>query len=236
MDRSNPPAGERDPLGGSPWSEPGTVAGFVESPPNDALMQVAELHRQAGGQLLDIGCGAGRNALPLVRTGWTVTGVDLSSAMLAAAGARVQAERLSDRIRLVQAPMDRLPFRDACFDFVVAHGIWNLAPSDRTLDAAVGEAARVARPGAALFLFTFSRSTLPPTLEPATGEQFVFTEFSGQRQTFLTGVQVIDVLGRHGFEPDLALSLRELNKPAGNVLRASRAPVFYEGLFRRIGS
>ena len=79
--------------------------------------------------------------------------------------------------------MDRLPFRSASFDFVVAHGIWNLARSGGEFGRAVREAARVARPGAALFLFTFSRTTLPDAAMPVAGESFVYTEFSGQPQS-----------------------------------------------------
>jgi hypothetical protein len=31
-----------DPLAGSPWSAPDTVAGFARSPPNDVLLQFPE--------------------------------------------------------------------------------------------------------------------------------------------------------------------------------------------------
>jgi hypothetical protein len=45
---------------------------------------------------------------------------------------------------------------------VVAHGIWNLARTTTEFRRAIAEAARVARPGACLFVFTFSRTTLAP--------------------------------------------------------------------------
>ena len=70
----------RDPLAGSPWSAPSTVSGFVQSPPNDALLQAAADEWRAPAHLLDIGCGAGRNAVPLARAGWTVYGTDLVAA------------------------------------------------------------------------------------------------------------------------------------------------------------
>ena len=48
----------------SPWNQPGTVEGFVRSPPNDNLLQIAQREWRASARLLDIGCGAARNALP----------------------------------------------------------------------------------------------------------------------------------------------------------------------------
>ena len=170
--------------------------------------------------------------MPLARAGWDVIATDLSLPMIMATAARAADERISDRLRVLLAPMDGLPFRSGCFDFIVAHGIWNLARSGVEFRRAAQEAARVARPGAALFLFTFSRSTLEETVTPLAGESFVFTQFSGQPQCFLTSGQVVGELGAVGFEPDSALPLHELNKRPRGALIASNAPVVWEGLFR----
>jgi ubiquinone/menaquinone biosynthesis C-methylase UbiE len=82
--------------------------------------------------------------------------------MLDAARRRVEDAVLGRQVALVRAPMDRLPLRSASVDLVVAHGIWNLARSGAELRRATSEAARVARPGAGLFVFTFSLATLAP--------------------------------------------------------------------------
>lgn len=217
----------------NPWSNPGTVAGFVQSPPNAVLMRLAEDERArgAGLRVLDIGCGAARNTLPLARAGWDVLGTDTSWPMLRAAALRTRGEQLQGRLRLAQAAMDRLPVQDASADLIIAHGIWNLARSSGEFRRAVREAARAARVGASLFLFTFSRHTLPPDASPVAGETFVFTQFSGEPQCFLTSEQIVEELQAAGFASDLALPLRELNRPAG-LLRTGSGPIIYEGLFR----
>ena len=113
--------------------------------------------------MLDIGCGAGRNAVSLAELGWDVIGTDLSWPMLQAAAERT----VRGRLRLALAPMDRLPIRDRSVDFVVAHGIWNLARSGDEFRRGIAEAARVSRSGGALFVFTFSRTRFHPRRSPS---------------------------------------------------------------------
>jgi SAM-dependent methyltransferase len=224
---------DADPLAGSAWSDARTVKGFVDSPPNASLMDVAaEAFVGPSARLIDLGCGAGRNAVPLARSGWRVVGTDLSAAMLMAAASRVEPEAVADRMTLVLAPMESLPFASDTFDFVVAHGIWNLARSGKQFRRAAAEAARVARPGALLFVFTFSRHTLPADAQPVPGESFVFTQFSGEPQCFLTAGELVVEMAEAGFVLEPSHPLRELNRSPGR-LRASGPPVIYEGVFRR---
>ena len=222
-----------DPLAGSAWSAPGTVAGFAQSPPNAVLVAFAERELARGGSAhaLDIGCGAGRNAVPLARLGWHVTGLDLSWPMLGAAAQRVREGQLGTHLQLALAPMEALPIRDRSCNLVIAHGIWNLAPSADVFRRAVREAARVATPGAALFVFTFSRHTLPPDATAVPGQPFVFTQFSGQPQCFLTEEQLVSEMGAAGFVREPSVPIREYNRPGPGALPTG-APVIYEGVFR----
>jgi SAM-dependent methyltransferase len=221
-----------DPLAESPWSNPETVAGFTTSQPNPELIRFAqrEFHASAN-RCLDIGCGAGRNAIMLAGEGWRVVGIDLSLAMLRAAVLRARNQELS-RFQVALAPMDRLPARSRSFDLIVAHGIWNLARSADEFRRGIAEAARVAAVDAALFVFTFSRSTLPAAAAPVVGEPFVFTQFSGEPQCFLTEDQLVSELREVGFVPDADVPLRELNLPRPGTLCRGEMPVIYEGVFR----
>lgn len=223
-----------DPLAGSAWSEAGTVAGFAQSAPNPTLIQyAARLHGSSPRlRVLDIGCGAGRNAVPLARAGASVIGTDLSWPMLRAAADR----DAGDRLHLALAPMQALPVRDRCIDLVVAHGIWNLARSDCEFRQAIAEAGRVARHGAALFVFTFSRHTLPADAIPLPGQTVTFAQFSGNPQIFVTAEQLARELRTAGFEPDPDLRLRELNLPPPGQCRVGGAPVIYEAGFRYTGA
>ncbi len=223
-----------DPLAGSPWSAPGTVEGFLGSAPNQVLLDFAARERNGrhGMVAVDIGCGAGRNSVPLAATGWDVIGTDLSWPMLQAARGRQAPESSSGRLTLSLAPMEHLPLADRCADLVIAHGIWNLARSAAQFRAAVLEAGRIAKSGAGLFVFTFSRHTLPDDAQPVPGEPFVFTQFSGQPQCFLTDAQLFGELQRAGFLPDSAVPLTEYNRPTAATIQQG-GPVIYEAAFRR---
>lgn len=215
----------------SPWNQPATVTGFAQSPPNATLIRFvkAEGRERPKLKILDIGCGAGRNAGPLADAGHDVLGMDLSTPMIQSA--RFRAIRGPGHLHLALAQMDAIPARDRSFDLVIAHGIWNLARSGAEFRRALREAARVSTPQAALFVFTFSRHTLPPHVLPVPDETFVFTQFSGQPQCFLTGEQLVAELGAAGFTPDPAVPLTEHNRPRPGLLNTG-GPVIYEGAFR----
>jgi SAM-dependent methyltransferase len=156
--------------------------------------------------------------------------------MLVAAGARGVEAGVADRLAWAMAPMESVPAADRSFDLIIAHGIWNLAPSVSVFRRAVEEAARVARPEAALFVFTFSRNTLPSHVPSVPGEPFVFTQFSGQPQCFLTEEQLLEEMARVGFEADPAVPLTEHNRRPGAVATLGGPPVIFEASFRFRGS
>ena len=215
------------------WDRADVVEGFVRSAPNADLLEYARRRRcpRSLTRVLDIGCGAGRNALPLAVHGCDVIGIDRSPAMLEAAATRAH----TGRLKLLEGTMDALPIRSGTIDLIVAHGIWNLARSGGEFRRAVREAARVARPGAALFVFTFSRQTLPSEADPIAGEAFVFTQFSGAPQVFLTREELVAELHAAGFGPDPELPIRELNLPPPGQVRIGGAPVIFQAGFRRTG-
>ena len=106
--------------------------------------------------VLDVACGTGAVALELVRQkGCSVVGVDQSPEMLAEAR-----QRVGERVRLVEASAQELPFEDASFDGLTA--AYLLRYLDH-LPAGMRELARVLRPGATMSLLDFG---VPPRPVP----------------------------------------------------------------------
>jgi 2-polyprenyl-3-methyl-5-hydroxy-6-metoxy-1,4-benzoquinol methylase len=58
---------------------------FTKNTVNEVDFLVEELRLKRGASVLDVGCGTGRHSIELARRGFMVTGVDLSSGMLAEA-------------------------------------------------------------------------------------------------------------------------------------------------------
>ena len=101
------------------------------------------------GPVLELGCGTGRVALPVVKAGATLVGVDFSAPMLARARRRLMRARLTDRALLVRGDIRHLPFRSRNgFGLVMApYGILQSLTSERDLQSTLESVARVLRPG-----------------------------------------------------------------------------------------
>lgn len=69
---------------------------------HDDLPLYQQLARRADGPLLELMCGTGRLLLPLAEAGYTLTGVDISPAMLEIARSRLRAAELDDRVTLLE--------------------------------------------------------------------------------------------------------------------------------------
>ena len=101
---------------------------------------------RARGEVLEVAIGTGLN-LPYYPRGITLTGIDLSPAMLAIA--RDRAGALGRTVDLREAGADALPFPEASFDTAVCTVSLCNIPGDR---AAIAEMYRVLRPGGRLIL------------------------------------------------------------------------------------
>jgi len=106
---------------------------------------------EAGGPVLELGCGTGRVLVPVARAGVPVVGVDRSAPMLDRARRRIRRAR-GIRAALVRADIRRLPFA-ARFSLVIApYGILQSLTRDLDLERALQAVACVTRPGGRLGL------------------------------------------------------------------------------------
>ncbi|MEZ3180734.1 class I SAM-dependent methyltransferase [Streptomyces pimonensis] len=101
------------------------------------------------GAVLDLGCGAGGDALWLARQGWRVTAVDVSSVAVERLTSLAVSHGLADRITAQRHDL-RESFPDGAFDVVCAHYLHTPLDLDRA--AVLRRAAHALRPGGRLLV------------------------------------------------------------------------------------
>lgn len=111
---------------------------------------------RAHGRVLEVAIGTGRS-LPHYPAGATVTGIELSSAMLAIA--RQRAADIGRDVDFREGDAQHLPFDDAAFDTVVCALALCSIPDPA---AAIGEMKRALVSGGRLLLLDHIGSTFPP--------------------------------------------------------------------------
>jgi demethylmenaquinone methyltransferase / 2-methoxy-6-polyprenyl-1,4-benzoquinol methylase len=121
---------------------------------------VSRVEAAASETVLDVACGTGSVALELVRHhGCTVVGVDQSADMLAAGRGRIASAGLSDRITLLEARAESLPFADESFDGLTFTYLLRYVDDPA---ATLRELARVVRPGREIAALDFHLPRNPP--------------------------------------------------------------------------
>lgn len=169
-----------------PWFSP------VPAPSLREAVEKGWLRR--GTRVLDVGCGAGTNALFLARAGFRASGVDVAPAAIAAA--RGRAARLGLTVDFRVGDVLRLPYRPSWFGGLFDYGCFHTIPVSLRR-AYSQELARVLRPGGRYLVAWVGRESggrfgppHRPSLEEATAafeEEFLFlrTEFiPGRRGSF----------------------------------------------------
>ena len=85
----------------------------------------------AGKDVLEVGCGAGTDLVRFARGSARVTGIDLAESAIDLAKANFAQQGLSADLRVADG--EALPFADARFDLVYAHGVVQYTADDRRL-------------------------------------------------------------------------------------------------------
>lgn len=158
---------------------------------------IERLDCAAGERVLEVGVGTGLS-LPYYPRGPQITGIDLSSEMLARAQRRKQMQRLDHVVALEVMDAECMRFADDSFDKVVALYVVSVVPDPVRV---VQEMSRVCRPG---------------------GEIFIVNHFLSANALLRAMEHMLAPLSRSlGFRPDLALA--QFERDAGlDVVERSR--------------
>ncbi|UCD56364.1 MAG: class I SAM-dependent methyltransferase, partial [Candidatus Hydrogenedentota bacterium] len=98
-----------------------------------------EIARRTGGPLLELGCGAGRLAIPLARSGVEVIALDISASMLECFNRRLEREPPSvrSRIKLIRADMRRFALKRRFRGAILSSNTLLLLASEKSVGQAL---------------------------------------------------------------------------------------------------
>jgi SAM-dependent methyltransferase len=131
------------------------TAGYDHNRWIDELVDLARRAGLRGERTLDVACGTGSTALPLIRHGFHVTGVDSSEGMLS-----VARHRIAGSAEVIQGDMTRLP-DIGTFDLVTCLGdALNHLLSRPSVEQSLASMARNVAPGGLLLFDLNTLATL----------------------------------------------------------------------------
>jgi SAM-dependent methyltransferase len=190
------------------WDSAEIVERFAAREPDVRLMELLRKYAEPSKtRVLDIGCAGGRNAEPLARAKFDFEALDASPAMVAKTRERLApilgADEARRRVRVGR--MDDLSFApDSAFDLVAALGIYHCAQDRAEWRRALGETARVLKPGGRLLVSVFTPETdlTGRGTHPVPGEPDVYEGFeSGGRHVLVDAKGLDRDMARFGLAP-----------------------------------
>lgn len=147
------------------YAKPGSVESWAEDALVDSGLSTEEQELLDAfptkqGDLLLLGVGGGREAIPLARMGFRVTGIDYVAAMVDRA--KENATRRGVRIEGLVQEVSRLDVRKSAYDIVwLSRAMYSCVPTRARRVAMVRRIARALRPGG-LLICQFSWHPGPP--------------------------------------------------------------------------
>lgn len=124
---------------------------------DDDIEAIGMLAEDAGDPILELGCGTGRVLAPLAAAGHTITGVDISPALLARAADKIARQGLTRHVDLLQADLRSfdLACKDFAFAFCTSNTLMHLVTADDQI-AVLKNARRHLRPGGQILIDLFN--------------------------------------------------------------------------------
>jgi len=162
--------------------------------------------------VLDIATGTGDLAISLAKTGAReIVGLDISEGMLEVGRKKIEAENLSEKIKMVQADSEALPFDDNSFDAItVAFGVRNF----EHLEKGLSEIYRVLKPNGIFvvletsvptkFIYKYGYKFYSNAILPVIGKLFskdkvAYSYLSESAASFPYGNEFNNILRKIGF-------------------------------------
>ena len=118
-----------------------------------SIKEVQEFLKNKKGNILDLGCGAGRN---FVKNKGIIYGIDFSKEMLKYA--KESAEKNNVKVKLKRAKATKIPFKDNFFDSAIYISVLHCIPSEKDREKSLKGLLRVLKPNAEALITVWSKN------------------------------------------------------------------------------
>lgn len=208
------------------WNNPEIVHYFSSKSPDPAVIErLSRIQMPHTKNLLDLGCGAGRNTVVAIAFGFAVYMCDPNPAMIKATASRLTP--LIDKAviarRLIYAIMTALPYYDCMFDAIITCGILHQANSLDEYRLAIQELSRVARKGCIITLNVFTNKVMDPGFDKIIGEPYSVITTQGLPMTLLSRDVLYMLMEERGLklENEICEEVKMENTGPRSILRAN---------------
>lgn len=171
--------------------------------------------------VLDAGCGAGRNLVYLLRSGFAVCGVDQSAVainQIRVLAARLAPQLPADNFRIES--VEQMSFADASFQVVISSAVLHFARDEDHWQSMVNEMWRVLRPGGIFFARLASSIGIEEQIEKLAGRRYHLPDGSDR---FLVDEQLLAgataALGGQWLEPLKTVVVQNMRSMSNWCLR-----------------
>lgn len=127
------------------------------------VAKIAKVLNICGGKAIDLGCGTGSLSLELAKSGFSVTGVDLSEKMISKADEKLGSQEngfIVEKCRFLSCDITKLPdsLKDGSHSIAVSSmDVLNHLPNFRSVESVFGEVSKALKKGGA---FIFDMNTI----------------------------------------------------------------------------
>lgn len=162
----------------------------ILEPHEDLIKVVKWFRKQKVKHVLDLGCGAGRNLIPLAEKGFSLSGLDLAPEGFKFIKDSLKEKNLKADLK-VGSIYEKLPYKKDSFDAIVSVQVLQHG-TEKQISKAIVEMKRVLRPGGLvfitlcgrlsngkvrLFLVKTAKKIAPNTYKPTQGNEKGLTHF-----------------------------------------------------------
>lgn len=149
--------------------------------------------------VLDLGCGGGRNSEMLYRKGFNLYACDLHFSMVSITQNRLADLQLNSNYQVIQANMLDLPYSDMMFDVILANGVFHNVSDAEEIKKALMEAKRVLKPTGEVCLNIFTNFYIDDDLTNIKDNLFVNKD--GLEMTLLSSSELLFFIDQIGLFP-----------------------------------